>query len=171
MRKSPAGQLWQFALAVYGQPPVSECCLQLQDEAGVDVNLLLAAAYSGAIGQRWELATLARLLDASTPLREAFILPLRGLRRAAAEPAPPAVYESLKNAELAAERWQLDRLEAILGASAGTGAEGALAHNIALLGAHYASGLNAAGQAALAEGLGQFSEILAEVTINADNNG
>jgi len=32
---------WDFSLAVYRRPGVAAACLRLQDEAGVDVNLLL----------------------------------------------------------------------------------------------------------------------------------
>ena len=43
-----AGAFWSFSLAVYDNPAVQDECLRLQDEHGVDVNLLLFCAYLGA---------------------------------------------------------------------------------------------------------------------------
>ncbi len=39
---------WAFSLKVYGAPGVADECLALQERLGVDVNLLLFAAYLGA---------------------------------------------------------------------------------------------------------------------------
>ena len=43
--------LARFALKVYASEGVPPACLLLQERAGVDVNLLLFAAYAGAGGQ------------------------------------------------------------------------------------------------------------------------
>ncbi|MGE5534277.1 MAG: TIGR02444 family protein [Acidobacteriota bacterium] len=40
---------WTFSLAVYGAPGVAAECLALQDRHELDVNLLLLAAYAGAV--------------------------------------------------------------------------------------------------------------------------
>ncbi len=40
---------WTFTLAVYGSPGVAPECLSLQDRYELDVNLLLLAAYAGAV--------------------------------------------------------------------------------------------------------------------------
>ena len=37
---------WAFALALYARPGVAEACLTLQNEAGVDVMLLLVAIFA-----------------------------------------------------------------------------------------------------------------------------
>ena len=39
---------WRFSLAVYGQDGVAEQCLALQEAIGVDVNVLLFCAWTGA---------------------------------------------------------------------------------------------------------------------------
>jgi uncharacterized protein (TIGR02444 family) len=39
---------WRFSLAVYGQDGVTEQCLALQEAVGVDINLLLFCAWTGA---------------------------------------------------------------------------------------------------------------------------
>lgn len=38
---------WRFSLAVYAQPDVADECLNLQQAAGIDVNLLLFSAWTG----------------------------------------------------------------------------------------------------------------------------
>ena len=42
-----AGALWDFAVRLYAEPGVGEACLALQDRFGVDVPLLLWAAWLG----------------------------------------------------------------------------------------------------------------------------
>jgi uncharacterized protein (TIGR02444 family) len=41
-------RFWTFSLAVYADPAVQQECLALQDDDGVDVNLLLFCAFVGA---------------------------------------------------------------------------------------------------------------------------
>lgn len=41
--------LWAFSLAVYGRDGVADECLELQERLSLDVNLLLFAAYCGAV--------------------------------------------------------------------------------------------------------------------------
>lgn len=41
--------MWNFAVAVYGRDGVEAECLDVQERLGVDVNVLLFAAYAGAI--------------------------------------------------------------------------------------------------------------------------
>ena len=44
----PAAESWAFALKIYAQPGIAEACLRLQAEAGVDVMMLLTAAFAAA---------------------------------------------------------------------------------------------------------------------------
>ena len=41
--------LWRFSLAVYADATVRQECLELQDEYGVDINLVLFCAFAGAV--------------------------------------------------------------------------------------------------------------------------
>jgi uncharacterized protein (TIGR02444 family) len=41
--------LWSFSLAVYSDGSVQQECLNLQDQYGIDVNVLLFCAYAGVI--------------------------------------------------------------------------------------------------------------------------
>ena len=40
---------WNFSLAVYGASAVQDECLHLQDQFGLDVNLVLLCAFLGAV--------------------------------------------------------------------------------------------------------------------------
>ncbi len=42
---------WQYSLEVYAKPEVAELCLSLQDEFGLDVNVLLFCGYLGSLGK------------------------------------------------------------------------------------------------------------------------
>ena len=111
--------LWQFAVDEYCRPGVEPRCLELQDDFGLDVNILLAAVFSGRRDQRWGPALVEQLRADCEVLRDGFILPLRALRRKAKGSAPREVYESLQASELEMERWQLALLAACLGQHVG----------------------------------------------------
>lgn len=106
--------LWDFSLALYGADGVETACLALQDEAGLDVNLILLACFLGARGVRIESAALAGLAGPAEAWRTEVIAPLRALRRrlkdasvGAVDPARAApTRQAVKAAELEAERAQ-----------------------------------------------------------------
>ncbi|WP_372398859.1 TIGR02444 family protein [Azospirillum sp. HJ39] len=105
-----ANPFWDFSLAVYGRPGVPAACLALQDRRGVDVNLLLFAAWAGlecAAGLSGD--ALSRIDSAVSGWRDEVVLPLRALRRRA-KAEDDAFYRRMKAAELEAERVQQDRL-------------------------------------------------------------
>jgi uncharacterized protein (TIGR02444 family) len=113
---SPA--LWPFAVHVYALPGVSGLCLRLQDEHGLDADLLLAILWRACRGAAVDDAVLDRLVAAAAPLRPR-VQELRALRRAVGsdrvqEPRWRETYEHLKAAELAAEHVELSMLEASL---------------------------------------------------------
>ncbi|PWC47118.1 TIGR02444 family protein [Azospirillum sp. TSA6c] len=130
----PANPFWDFSLAVYGRPGVPACCLSLQDRRGVDVNVLLFAAWAGLeCGIRLSADELARIDGAVAGWREEVVRPLRALRRRV-KTEDDAFYRRMKAAELEAERVQQDRLFATAGFTPqpGGGVELAVA-NMALL--------------------------------------
>jgi uncharacterized protein (TIGR02444 family) len=118
-----ASESWAFALKLYAEPGVSEACLTLQAEAGVDVMLLLVATFAAA--QRGILLTPSDIEDmdgACRPWREQVVRPLRAIRttlKSGPAPAPSAASEKLrtqiKASELAAESLENDLLVAWLG--------------------------------------------------------
>ena len=110
-------QSWAFALRIYAEPGVAVACLRLQDEAGVDVMLLLAVAFAWRRGIALSAADITAMDAACRPWREQIVRPLRALRtalKAGPVPAPNTATESLRNqikaSELHAERIANDLL-------------------------------------------------------------
>lgn len=73
-----ARALWDFAVRLYGEPGVSEACLVLQDRFGVDIPLMLWAAW---LGEGADLPALGAGDRAVGPWRARAVRPLRALRR------------------------------------------------------------------------------------------
>jgi uncharacterized protein (TIGR02444 family) len=114
--KSPQPDLeaecWAFALAIYAKPGVAEVCLTLQNEAGVDVMLLLTTTFA-AVKRRLLLTPdeIRALDEACRPWREQIVSPLRAIRsglKTGPKPAPSEATEQfrsqVKALELAAEK-------------------------------------------------------------------
>ena len=75
--------LWAFSLAVYGADGVEAECLDLQERFGVDVNLMLFAAYAGAReGVQLGAADVAAAAAAVSAWHGDIVRALRGARRA-----------------------------------------------------------------------------------------
>jgi uncharacterized protein (TIGR02444 family) len=104
---------WRFSLGFYRQPGVSDACIALQDEAGVDVNILLFLLWNATLGRTLSKDAAVELEAKVGPLRDATVIPLRTLRRALRTPPPvvePGAAEAfrthVKRVELEAERLQ-----------------------------------------------------------------
>jgi uncharacterized protein (TIGR02444 family) len=105
---------WAFALDVYARPGIADACLKLQNEAGVDVMILLMVTF--ALTRHRILLTPAeirKLDEACLPWREQIVRPLRAIRsglKSGPRPAPSSETEQfrskVKSLELAAERLQ-----------------------------------------------------------------
>ena len=108
---------WQFSLHFYRQAGVAEACIALQDECGVDVNLLLFLLWLAA-GRRQLSAANVKELDAAVrDWRQLTIVPIRDVRRklkGAATLVEANKQESfrttIKAVELEAERLQQEAL-------------------------------------------------------------
>lgn len=118
MNMTQPSALWDFAVALYGRPGISEACLALQDEYGVDVPLLLYATWLGEEGRKLSALDVADILKSIRPWQNEVVMPLRVLRRRLKEGPPPAPSErtetlrnAIKGAELLAERIELELLE------------------------------------------------------------
>jgi uncharacterized protein (TIGR02444 family) len=111
-----AAELWEFATRLYAAPGVSAACLALQEAHGVDVPLMLAAAWAGLTRRgRLDAAALAALDAEIAPLRRAVIQRLREARRwlkpqAALDPVLAVLRARIQAVELDVERALLDRL-------------------------------------------------------------
>ena len=97
--------IWEFSLAHYARPGVAQACLRAQDELGLDVNILLYAAWLASRDQPLPAAHLAGLEQATVHWRREVVAPLRALRRQwRSVPGAGPLRERLKALELDAEK-------------------------------------------------------------------
>ena len=73
---------WRFSLRFYARSKVSAACLALQDEASVDVNLLLFLLFLAEHQRSVKAPDIARLDASISDWREHVVKRLRDLRRA-----------------------------------------------------------------------------------------
>lgn len=108
--------LWDYATAVYARPEVAAACLRLQDQQGLDADILLACAWAASLGYRLTLEDAAALDAIAGPLRADAVHPVRELRRRAAADSArfPGLKEKLLAAELQAERIEIAALHEYL---------------------------------------------------------
>jgi uncharacterized protein (TIGR02444 family) len=137
-----ADELWAFSLDLYARPGVAAACLRLQDEQGLDVNMLLLCCWLARSGRgRLSEGDLAAAEARAEPWRCDILAPLRAVRRALKimpDCGPgsgiPALYDELKRLELRAEREEQRRL--LAGSwgrqSAGSAQDGDLTANLCL---------------------------------------
>ena len=72
---------WRFSLRFYRQSGVSDACIALQDDCGVDVNLLLFLFWLADDGQLLSAGDVKKLDDAVRDWRNLTIIPIRDTRR------------------------------------------------------------------------------------------
>jgi len=101
---SDANPLWDFAVALYSNPAVEETALQLQNEHGINVNLLLWACWLDVMNQPVHPARFTEAETLIAPLQNHWVEPIRQLRRAASEPHLKPLKSALLAAELEAEK-------------------------------------------------------------------
>jgi uncharacterized protein (TIGR02444 family) len=110
---------WRFSLHFYRQAGVAEACIALQDECGVDVNLMLFLLWLAADGRQLSIDNIKELDAAVRDWRDLTIIPIRQLRRLL-KGAPTLVEAGkqeafrtkIKAIELEAERLQQEALYA-----------------------------------------------------------
>jgi uncharacterized protein (TIGR02444 family) len=145
--KAADASLWAFAVDLYAAPGVEEACLALQDRHGCDVNVLLFAAWMGAVHRR--AITPAEMAEAAAKIQDwhaEIVRPLRSVRRrlkSGPSPAPSEISESLrarlKCVELEAERIELATLEtlAAIGQTRDSGHDGESLENLRVAVRHF----------------------------------
>jgi len=105
---------WDYSLASYSLDGVASSCLVLQDNCGMDVNLLLYAAWLAHRDQRLSAEHLAWVEAEIVDWRERVIKPLRALRRQLQDYSRASgVREEIKALELRAEQQQQDLMFAL----------------------------------------------------------
>jgi uncharacterized protein (TIGR02444 family) len=111
--------LWDFSLALYGQPGVADTCLRLQDEQGINVNLLLWCVWLECKGLALDDAHLHEAQRRIRGWDQHYVVPLRHLRRrmkaefGTQDAAVETVCQHIQQAELAAERELQMRLQRV----------------------------------------------------------
>ena len=115
---------WNFSLEFYSRPHVASACLELQDNAGVDVNVLLYLLFLAQQGRQLERSDVARVDETVMAWRDHAVKPLRTLRRdlknrlaQSGAGAIAALRTDVKRIELEAERIEQQILERLIPAS------------------------------------------------------
>ena len=89
-KPSPQGSpFWRFSLRFYRQPGVADACIALQEESGVDVNLLMFLLWQARAARSFSAAEVAGLESRIGGWRDIDVVPLRA-RAARAEVAAAA---------------------------------------------------------------------------------
>ena len=112
--KSP---FWKFSIKFYAVPGVAQACIDLQDEAKVDVNILFFLLWNATQGRAFKKADVAEVERMIGPWREVAVMPIRNVRRALKSPPAAVSAETaegfrtrIKAVELEAERLQQEAL-------------------------------------------------------------
>jgi uncharacterized protein (TIGR02444 family) len=111
---------WRFSLRLYRAPGAGDACIALQEEAGVDVNLLLFLLWQATERRVLTAADVKALDETIGGWRDTAVIPLRNLRRAlksspglVAPNAAEAFRTRIKAVELEAERLQQEAMYAL----------------------------------------------------------
>jgi uncharacterized protein (TIGR02444 family) len=136
-RESP---FWRFSVRFYARPEVAPACLELQDKAGVDVNLMLFLLFLAEEKRVLTNDEVVRLDARIASWRAQVVMPLRDLRRRlkggigeAARDLSEGLRNMVKRVELEAERLEQGLLEAQAAevGTTGTSREAAAQANLA----------------------------------------
>jgi uncharacterized protein (TIGR02444 family) len=113
-RKSP---FWRFSVKFYAAPGVAQACIELQDRAKADVNVLFFLLWNATQGRAIRNAEVAEIDRMIGAWRDMTVIPLRGVRRALKSPPPVMMPDAaegfltrIKAVELEAERLQQEAL-------------------------------------------------------------
>ena len=112
---------WDFAAGTYRKPGVARACLSLQEQHGVDVNVLLYCCWYGCTRGTMDGPAMERILSFAEPWAENVVRPLRAARTWMKTIGCTEAYiagedcmglrEEIKRAEFKAEHLQEDRMQ------------------------------------------------------------
>jgi uncharacterized protein (TIGR02444 family) len=138
---------WQFSLRVYASQDVAAECLELQDKLGLDVNIVLFAAWLGAArGIALDRNAIDRIAQEMESWSDAVVRPLRAVRQRLKQmpqiidPQVQALRKKIADAELFSEQIEQALLYRLAGgleqAMSEPGPAAARANVLAILAAH-----------------------------------
>ncbi|MHB2263777.1 TIGR02444 family protein [Aliihoeflea sp. PC F10.4] len=112
-------RLWDFALEFYARDGVAPLCLELQDRAGVDVNVLIYMVWLASHNEgKFSDADIERADKYTQEWRDNVVRPLRAVRRYlkltsafASRERTETLRDNVKAIELDCERIEIDALE------------------------------------------------------------
>jgi uncharacterized protein (TIGR02444 family) len=111
---------WRFSLGFYRQPGVADACIALQDECGVDVNVLFFFLWLAADKKQVPPDNARAVCEQAALWRDDVVAPLRGLRRKLkagstfVEPNTAELFRTkIKAIELESERLEQEALFAM----------------------------------------------------------
>ena len=104
---------WDFSLRFYARPGIATACLDIQDQAGADVNVVLYLLFLAQQRRQLSLPEVVDLDHTAASWREQVVRPLRTARRHLKNVAAPfagdaasRLRDDIKRSELAAEHIQ-----------------------------------------------------------------
>lgn len=117
----PHESFWDFSCRVYRRPEVSSTCLHLQDQYGLDVNLLLFCCWHGVHYGALDAATAHQARALSEQWSREVVQALRSARRwmktqieaSSSACALTTLREKIKTLELECEKYQQDALQTL----------------------------------------------------------
>jgi uncharacterized protein (TIGR02444 family) len=114
VRKSP---FWRFSVKFYAAPGVADACIELQDRAKVDVNILFFLLWNATQKRAFNATDVAEVERRIGGWRDMAVVPIRAIRRALKSPPPVMMPDAaegfrtrIKAVELEAERLQQEAL-------------------------------------------------------------
>ena len=120
MSEQKQSPFWRFSLALYRQEGVPAACIALQDQSGVDVNVMLYGLWLAAQGRALSASDMAAIDAAVGSWRADVVVPLRGVRRVLKNPVTvfdtpetQALRDRIKSLELESERLQQQALHGL----------------------------------------------------------
>jgi uncharacterized protein (TIGR02444 family) len=114
---------WDFSVRTYRRTGVPEACLSLQNDYGVDVNMVLYCVWIGAASGVFDDESFSRSSEFSKLWADNIVIPIRSARTwmktagCHLDPVPTApcmeFREEIKSVEFAAEKMQQEVLESM----------------------------------------------------------
>lgn len=105
-------EFWAFSVHQYGKKAVAKCCLALQDDYGVDINLLLLCQWLDSQELALAEGALCDLVRIADHWQKNRLAPLRARRAGLKKPSAP--YQAALSKELSEERKEQQALIACI---------------------------------------------------------